>query len=649
MVGGIVASTLAEGNAGDIDVQVGRLTLQNGGVISSGVGAALPDGAGGLIFIGVDNSGHGGNLTIHATESILISGQSSLGQRSGLFTSTVKGSGDGGQLFVFTPILDVRDGATISSATLAEGDGGSIDVQVGKLTVQNGGTIFSGVGVNLLDEKGGVIRIGVDNSGRGGNLTVKATESILISGRAGLFQPSGLFTNAFSGSGDGGQLFVSTPILDVRDGAFIAAGTQDKGKAGNIKLEVGRLTADSGFITSGTTGDNNAGDIEVQVGTLTLSNGGGILTSAEGIVPELATGGPGRAGNITVNATDSISIAGRDSDGFTSGLFTDAFKGSGDGGQIFVSAPVLDMRDGGEIFAGTSSESTGNAGDIRVEVSKLTMSGDADIATLTTGPGQGGDIHVQAQQIELNNNNKATLTASSFGSGDAGNIEIHADDTFRSRHSVVSTESTQSGGGKINLSAGQIVELVDSQITTTVQGGAGDAGNITIDPRYVILNDSQVIARAVAGNGGNINIGADVFIASPTSVVDASSQKGVSGTIDIRGVVNNLSGSLVPLPQGYLNITALSEDRCAGRLREGRVSSFVVAGREGMPLQPGGLLPSPLYETGQVSARSGPGSNEGHGASFDFAATQLRSGRTGLKGWQVPKITPISLDGGCGR
>src|SRR5262249_8625353 len=193
----------------------------------------------------------------------------------------------------------------------------------------------------------------------------------------------------------------------------------------------------------------------------------------------------------------------------------------------------------------------------------------------------------------------------------AGNIDIHAEATFRSRKSGVSTTSDLSRGGKIDLSAGQIVELVDSRVTTTVQGGTGDAGNITIDPRYVILNDSQVIARAVEGNGGNIHIGADVFLASPASVVDASSQKGISGTIDIRGATNDLSGSLVPLPQEYLNTAALSEDRCAGRLREGQISSFIVAGRDGMPLQPGGVLPSPLYEAGPVSAWSGPGSNEG--------------------------------------
>jgi large exoprotein involved in heme utilization and adhesion len=291
----------------------------------------------------------------------------------------------------------------------------------------------------------------------------------------------------------------------------------------------------------------------------------------------------------------------------------------------------LELQDGGQISSSALPQSTGNAGDIRLEVGKLTLSGDAAIATLTTGPGQGGDIDVQAEHIELNNN-EAALTASSFGSGNAGNITIHADDTFRSRNSAVSTSSLLSGGGKIALSADQIVELVDSQVTTSVQGGTGNAGNITLGPRYVILNDSQVIARAVEGNGGNINIGAEVFIASPASVVDASSQTGISGTVDIRGLVNDLSGSLYPLPQEYLSEAALIEDRCAGRLREGQVSSFVVAGREGLPLQPGGLLPSPLYEVGQVRAQGGPATDDDRHVA-----------------WQVPKAAQVGQWVKCGR
>src|SRR5262249_48170405 len=160
-------------------------------------------------------------------------------------------------------------------------------------------------------------------------------------------------------------------------------------------------------IRAATTGDGNAGDIEVRVGTLTL-NGSAIFTDGGG-TPSV-TGGSGHAGNITVIATDSISLSVRSRFG-PSGLFTNA-RGGGDAGLILVSAPVLDIGDGGEIASAALPKSTGNAGDIRLEVGKLTISGDADISTSTAGPGRGGNIHIQARQIELTNN-QAAIAASS--------------------------------------------------------------------------------------------------------------------------------------------------------------------------------------------------------------------------------------------
>ena len=348
-------------------------------------------------------------------------------------------------------------------------------------------------------------------------MTVHATEAISISGQSSQGLRSALSTLVQKGSGDGGELFVSTPELLVTDGGSIAAATLDDGNSGDIRLEVGRLTLDEGLISAYTLGDGNAGDIEVRVGTLTLSNGGAIGTAA-------AEGNLGRGGTLTIFATDSISLSGRSSrTGVPSILVANARKGSGDGGQIFISAPILELHDGAGISFRNLGCKYGQCRRHKPEVGKLTMTGDAFISSGTQGLGQGGDIQVQARQIELNNS-RAAITASGSGPGNAGNIEIHADDTFRSRNSVVSTASTLSGGGKINLSAGQIVELVDSQVTTAVQGGAGDAGNITIGPRYVILNDSQVIARAVEGNGGNIHYrGRCVSSPLPTSVVDASS------------------------------------------------------------------------------------------------------------------------------
>ena len=46
---------------------------------------------------------------------------------------------------------------------------------------------------------------------------------------------------------------------------------------------------------------------------------------------------------------------------------------------------------------------------------------------------------------------------------------------------------------------------------------------------------------------------------------------------------------------------ALLRASCAARLAEGKTSSLVVAGREGVPLEPGGLMPSALMEPRRVA------------------------------------------------
>src|SRR5438094_3738235 len=157
-------------------------------------------------------------------------------------------------------------------------------------------------------------------------------------------------------------------------------------------------------------------------------------------------------------------------------------------------------------------------------------------------------------------------------------------------------------GGRNIILAGGTVVLMNSSSTTAVGTGAGNGGNITIDPQFVILqNGSQILANAFGGNGGNINITAGLLLVSPDSDINASSALGVSGTITINSAISDLSGSLTPLPQGFLRKGVLLSSRCAAQVG-GSNSSFVVAGREAVPMEPGGLLPSPLYEAGTTVA-----------------------------------------------
>jgi large exoprotein involved in heme utilization and adhesion len=141
-----------------------------------------------------------------------------------------------------------------------------------------------------------------------------------------------------------------------------------------------------------------------------------------------------------------------------------------------------------------------------------------------------------------------------------------------------------------------MIHLVDSEITASVGGGPETVGgNITIDPEYLVLNGSDIIANAFEGQGGNIRISAGTFLADPHSMVSASSALGIDGTVDIRSPIINISGFIGPLPKDFSGAAKLLREPCAARIRGEEYGSFVISGRDGLPVEPHGLLPSPIY------------------------------------------------------
>ena len=85
------------------------------------------------------------------------------------------------------------------------------------------------------------------------------------------------------------------------------------------------------------------------------------------------------------------------------------------------------------------------------------------------------------------------------------------------------------------------------------------------------------------------------MLIDPNSVLDVSSLSGLSGSISIQAPVQNLSGTLVPLQQSYLETAGLLAQRCAARYADGQFSTFVLSARDGLPPGPGGLLPISTY------------------------------------------------------
>jgi large exoprotein involved in heme utilization and adhesion len=132
--------------------------------------------------------------------------------------------------------------------------------------------------------------------------------------------------------------------------------------------------------------------------------------------------------------------------------------------------------------------------------------------------------------------------------------------------------------------------------TFTAQA-AGDGGNLTIDPVFFILNKSGLISKSTTANGGNITILSDYFFQS-ASVIDASAPFGLPGTVSVSAPQVDLSGSLIGLPSNLLDAETRLRPDCGVRLTE-NISSFIVLGRGGLPLEPGGFVPSvvaPLFD-----------------------------------------------------
>jgi large exoprotein involved in heme utilization and adhesion len=415
--------------------------------------------------------------------------------------------------------------------------------------------------------------------------------------------------------GDGGNVIIfNTPILTLDAGARIETSTLWDGNAGAIVGDVGSLLIKGGASIRSTSGGERSPDGVIigtgSAGGVTFTAADSISISDAGSTVSTTTFGNGNAGSISLSANQVNVQNGGTVTSESGGTLGNQLRvGTGNAGQITVSTPTLAIADAGRISVATSG--AGQGGELTVTANSVSISGPrTGLFSTASGSGAGGNIRIQAGQL-VQLSNEGTVSAQSTGTATAtaGNININTP-TFQSQNASVITGATLADGGNISIATtGSIVQLTDSQITTSVLGGVGDGGNIAIDSQLIVLDNSQILARAVQGHGGNINITGDVFLVNsggraPVSlagIVDASSELSTPGTINIEATFTNVTGSVTLLPSTPLEATELLRASCAARFAGGKASSLVLGGRDGLPLQPGGLLPSPLYVAGPSS------------------------------------------------
>jgi hypothetical protein len=620
--GEIVTDTYCSGNAGDINVRAASLdidgsvapgfltgiasdsdspvfgSLGRAGAVSVSVSGAATIVGGGSITADTYTSGNAGDVTVQAG-SLLIDGSLAQGYYTGISSNTggasftSLGTGNAGRVTIMVAgALVLRASGEIDTDTYSFGNAGNLTVHAGSLTIDGSEEPNEVTGIS--SESDGALDANGNPTGVGGNA---GTVSVDVNGALLLTGSGEIDTDTFS-SGNAGDVIVNAGTLSIdgsatpdyftgissdSNGSTDAQGylTGEGGNAGLVSITVSGSLAitGGGFISSSTQSSGNGGDIIVNAGSLLID--GTSLGYKTGILGNSYADATGSAGDVNVFIAGGLTIV-------NGGRISASTFGYGNGGDLRVSAGSFDVDGSGtpDQFTGIIAESiatgiSGKAGTITLTGGPLTLSGRAEVSSSSLGSGVAGGVSI-ASTGDITLDAGSSIDASAANST-AGSLSVTTPGSLSLNGSFIST-SAGLDGGNITLNVGRLVYLLNSQITTEALGGAATSGgNITIDPEFVVLNNSLIDADDPLGTGGNISITSDYFF-SANSLVTASGATH-DGSVTISAPELDLAGNLLALPDELVDEQKKLREQCARSLNH-EFSSLIVVGRGGVETPP---------------------------------------------------------------
>ncbi|WP_141699955.1 S-layer family protein [Nostoc sp. KVJ20] len=504
------------------------------------------------------------------------------------------------------------------------GEGKTLTIETGSLIVQGGAQISTTT----------------YGTGRGIDLSVRASESIQLAGNSTIFNvPSGLFAAVAPGAiGNGGVLTLETAKLLVQGGAQVSTATFGAGNAGELRVIASESitvesrrpddTRSSGLfaqVEEGATGDG--GNLIINTQKLNVLGGAQISTSAR-------SGGKG--GVLTINATDSILVSGTAAiaDNFSrSNILVSAERGATrDAGELQITTNTLTVENGGRISA--DNFGSGKGGTATLDVKQLLIRNGGEVRAGSFSQGDGGTLNVNATEsvdvVGIGNingqetpstlfsqaqdsgkagnltittptfkvSNGAVVTVSAIGTGEAGNLTARAN-TIRLNQGKLTAETNAGAGANIRLEDLKLLLLQNQSLISAQAFNNANGGNIAIDAPdgFIVATANQnndIVANAFQGQGGNININAQSIFGlvqrpstppNNTNDIDASSQFGLTGTVTVNTPDVDPSRGLVQLPDNLTDASQQIVSSCNPG-SSARRSSFTVTGRGGIARSP---------------------------------------------------------------
>ncbi|MBD2606845.1 S-layer family protein [Scytonema hofmannii FACHB-248] len=536
-----------------------------------------------------DTSGNtGGTIQVQGNSLSLVG--------SFLQSGTTLGSSQGGNITINAPnSVTLSDSSQITTATQGTGNAGNVRIDTGKLVVRDGSLIQT---LTL-------------SNGNAGDLTINAGDSVELIGTSNNSDSSQIST-ATLGTGNAGNLRIDTGKLVVRDGAQIQTLTLSDGKAGDLTINTRDSveligTSSNGELPSSllsqsirldeVPSNGDAGNIAINTDKLIVRDGAFITT---------ATVGNGKAGNLNVVASDSVTISGTGNTivGPVGSFLSSSTAGSGNAGDISIDTGKLVVQGGAQILTLTDTNAAGNGGNLTVNARnsvEVTGRGGANaenpsiLTSRSNGNGNAGNLTINTGQLMVRDG--AAISASSNGRGAGGKLDVNASESVELAGSVLNPTGLARSGlfaparstgksGDLNISTRQLI-IRDGAIatvsSTSTANDARGAGNITITAPIIRLdNQGQIVAESRSGNGGDIRLqNSDLLLLRRNSGISTSAGSlgagGNGGNIDINAKF------IVTLPQENSDITANSFQGRGGNVTINTVSNF-------------GLIPRSLEE-----------------------------------------------------
>ncbi len=559
----------------------------------------------------------GGNISIDASASVLVDGNAvitlvSEGDAGGVHISTDEFLADNFSLLNAESFGGNNQGVTLDARSVrfsgeasAQSNGAGLFITSTELLLTGGGLSTSSIN---RSQPAGSILINTDylllESTPQGNASIGANNilgsgdagSILISADTVEIRNAAIFASAFFGASgapgviaidastlimDGSQELISNDPLNPVTEGFADIFTNTFGSpadAGSIRINVDNIELTNAEILSQSIFGGNAGNVDVTAENITLSQS---TISASTRTP--SAGEPGR---ILVVA-EVIDLMDQSRISTESALFRD-------GGTIELRADRLNISDSAGISASTLGEfdfffgvqGDGDGGTINIDVETLNLDDGGFISVSSFGPGDAGDINITASDILLTQ--QGLITSSATGTGDAGQINLQSANLLQLADSAINTRAVQSGGGDVLITSNGLVFLDQSEISATALGDVtgSDGGNITVgSPDLFVMKESEVTAQAVAGNGGNIALTAEAVIVDIASVIDASSELGVDGVVEVESPNQEVNTVLQELDDSFADFPELIARDCVEPASRDR-SSLVVETLHAVQPQP---------------------------------------------------------------